>query len=704
LDYGRGTHLAKWQWDELFDPALLVSPFEGDEGGMSQQNFFAFPIAEVIDLNTYNLGNKINYITPDGRVITFDKSVKPSFTGVVLNHDAINKTLSKGVLLGFNENGKTYSAVFINDKYFKGYYLNGNYSVATAIYPVEKTGGSGLQKVLTGIEQEDCNLQLKTFDYTAAEYFTGKTDADYKAFVTNNIVSGDAGTIGQILIGDCHYTAKGKEVIAYLSKNGFSEYTDLVNQVGKLVSQHTDEKYDDYLKIATAKQAPNVPLSQAGLETFYSALETYYKTHEQATLLTDANCPSCPKYPVERDAYWDDSGRNWVVENGKWLDLSGEFIANTSWKSGVDVQAVHRHYYEYKLHLQETHPLTVLTGYTDKELFKKHLWRNTQFASVHLLKEQWAADQVGSSIWIPVYGSLKKAYELSKISENDMMLQTEAAFQTVFGISDVFLVKAVATGLFKLTAWAGGKMIGQDIVYLAKKQMLTARLSFILSTEAPLEATTFLNKQGDNIIEIISKADSRFIRYDLSTGELLVCSYSDDAARTLELSYEDFQKITINTAGKSEDEIVRAVVSASEEIGTKVTQFTQQQIDDYVKLATKNPDAGKVMLGKYDEPGTLSYIERAGTDHTYFDLGVEKWDEAKKIVDNNIDESWKSEMWRINKEFINQQKKFDKDFYLSHEPWKSTTKEFFSKEAEYLIDLGAKDFLKINDNTWKVIW
>lgn len=27
-----------------------------------------------------------------------------------------------------------------------------------------------------------------------------------------------------------------------------------------------------------------------------------------------------------------------------------------------------------------------------------------------------------------------------------------------------------------------------------------------------------------------------------------------------------------------------------------------------------------------------------------------------------------------------------------------------SKEAEYLINLGAKDFQKINENTWKVIW
>jgi len=38
MDYSSGTHLAKWQWDVIFDPALLVSPFESDEEGMSQEN------------------------------------------------------------------------------------------------------------------------------------------------------------------------------------------------------------------------------------------------------------------------------------------------------------------------------------------------------------------------------------------------------------------------------------------------------------------------------------------------------------------------------------------------------------------------------------------------------------------------------------------------------------------------------------------
>ena len=35
MDYSGGTHLAKWQWDAMFDPALIVSPFESDEDAMS---------------------------------------------------------------------------------------------------------------------------------------------------------------------------------------------------------------------------------------------------------------------------------------------------------------------------------------------------------------------------------------------------------------------------------------------------------------------------------------------------------------------------------------------------------------------------------------------------------------------------------------------------------------------------------------------
>lgn len=61
-------------------------------------------------------------------------------------------------------------------------------------------------------------------------------------------------------------------------------------------------------------------------------------------------------------------------------------------------------------------------------------------------------------------------------------------------------------------------------------------------------------------------------------------------------------------------------------------------------------------------------------------------------------------MWKINKKFIDNQKAAGKEFFFSHQPWDFPTKTFRSKEAEYLINLGAKDFQKINENTWKVIW
>lgn len=141
------------------------------------------------------------------------------------------------------------------------------------------------------------------------------------------------------------------------------------------------------------------------------------------------------------------------------------------------------------------------------------------------------------------------------------------------------------------------------------------------------------------------------------------------------------------------------VVNDAARVAGQVRRFTQKQISDYLIFATKNPEARKVMLGKYLDGGNTSYIARAGKDHTYFDMGMEKWAEAEALVNKNADE-----MWRINKQFIDEQKSLGKEFYFSYEPWIVQSHEYLSKEAEYLIDLGAKDFLKINDNTWKVIW
>ena len=150
---------------------------------------------------------------------------------------------------------------------------------------------------------------------------------------------------------------------------------------------------------------------------------------------------------------------------------------------------------------------------------------------------------------------------------------------------------------------------------------------------------------------------------------------------------DEVLEVTDEVTYLAEDGVQRVgkleVVRSGSEYGVRVLsnalKFTAKQIDDYVKLATKNVNAKKVMLGKYDEPGTLSYIERAGNDHTYFQLSVSAWNEAKSLVNNSLDE-----MWRINRQFIDEQKALGKEFFLSHEPWKERSTSFLSREAEYL--------------------
>ncbi|EMY3553645.1 fibronectin type III domain-containing protein [Flavobacterium psychrophilum] len=133
-------------------------------------------------------------------------------------------------------------------------------------------------------------------------------------------------------------------------------------------------------------------------------------------------------------------------------------------------------------------------------------------------------------------------------------------------------------------------------------------------------------------------------------------------------------------------------------------KFMLSQIDDYVALATnvgKGVNKDKILLGEFIDGSPNSYVTRAKNEgYTYFDMG-DKWDEAFNLVNKS-----KDEMWKINKKFIDEQKALNKEFYFSQEPWNfpSTPKTFRFREAEYLIDMGAKDFQKINDNTWKVIW
>lgn len=255
----------------------------------------------------------------------------------------------------------------------------------------------------------------------------------------------------------------------------------------------------------------------------------------------------------------------------------------------------------------------------------------------------------------------------------------------------------------KAVWFLGSMFIGVGEVNAVVKAGITStRLASVVTKTMPfLAAINAICAEG-----VVAKKVGNIIQF--SKQGINICSKSEtgviivqkelDASSTI-IAQIGKQKVSVN--GQIIEKEIAFAKNEAGEVGivTSLKKFSLQQIDDYVLFATQNKNANKVMLGKYDAGGSTSYIQRAGNNHTYFDMGPTKWAEAEALVGANS-----VEMWKINKQFIDEQKVLGKEFYFSHEPWNAQTHEYLSKEAEYLIDLGATDFQKINVDTWKIIW
>jgi hypothetical protein len=78
-------------------------------------------------------------------------------------------------------------------------------------------------------------------------------------------------------------------------------------------------------------------------------------------------------------------------------------------------------------------------------------------------------------------------------------------------------------------------------------------------------------------------------------------------------------------------------------------------------------------------------------------MGEKGWNDAFEIVSDN------EEMWKLNKQFLDEQKVLNKRFFFSHNPDDATG--FMLQEVIYLKqDLKAIDIKEINDDLWEVIW
>ena len=132
-------------------------------------------------------------------------------------------------------------------------------------------------------------------------------------------------------------------------------------------------------------------------------------------------------------------------------------------------------------------------------------------------------------------------------------------------------------------------------------------------------------------------------------------------------------------------------------LGESVIKLEHYEVRILVRKATQNGNAKKVMLGKYIEDSPLSYNARAGKDHTFFEMKDELWREVSQKVNNDH-----KEIWKINKQFIDEQFKQKKDFFLSHNP--ENQKGFYFDEIDYLTgtnNLKGK-IIRINETLWKI--
>ena len=115
MDYGTGDLVAKWQWDILSNPAMLVSIFQGDDASASQ----------IVSQLEHKFRNKDNttftFITYAGEYITLPSNVTRLIFNFGINRLEGTMDLVTGVLQSFQVDNKVYTASFNGGvKYMSG--------------------------------------------------------------------------------------------------------------------------------------------------------------------------------------------------------------------------------------------------------------------------------------------------------------------------------------------------------------------------------------------------------------------------------------------------------------------------------------------------------------------------------------------------------------------------------------------------------
>lgn len=118
MDYNNGLHVAKWQWDIMNDPALLVNVFEGD-GKSEYRNSIAYT---CIPATLVKLGEQEYYYSLNGKIILLNSKYEPyAFVGKRDSNPDKNKVGSLAIIRRISDGKLYYPAK--NDEAYPGYYF-----------------------------------------------------------------------------------------------------------------------------------------------------------------------------------------------------------------------------------------------------------------------------------------------------------------------------------------------------------------------------------------------------------------------------------------------------------------------------------------------------------------------------------------------------------------------------------------------------
>lgn len=126
--------------------------------------------------------------------------------------------------------------------------------------------------------------------------------------------------------------------------------------------------------------------------------------------------------------------------------------------------------------------------------------------------------------------------------------------------------------------------------------------------------------------------------------------------------------------------------------------LSNDRVSYYLNESLNNADSNVTILGitgNYDVIG-----ENRG--YSYFKMEDEVWLQLENETINNYDE-----IWKVNKQFIDNQIESGNRIFLSNDPYQGYyftdgTKRFYQRELDYLKELGYS-FESIGNNLWEAL-